>query len=161
MQLILNNHFLKTKAWKARLIVWKTWEGGNTFFTFLALSLIYFQPLFFFNSWKVWDTLLELIRVEWGKRWGETAEITSLLSLPPCPHSPSLCPHVLWLRVRDEGAGRELTEKGVQLIWRGVSITLKSRGWWNESLLRWSENVKKLMLQEVVINVISFCQLWL
>lgn len=48
----------------------------------LVVSVCLLSAPILLSSWKLWDTLLELITAEWGKRWGETAEITFLLSLP-------------------------------------------------------------------------------
>lgn len=113
-------------------MVWKSSGEGDEFSSGPPRSLP-FSPHLFLSSWKVCDTLLELIRAEWGKRWGETAEITSTLSRPlPLPVAvpvlpDSLCGFFFW-----GGSGLDSS---------------KSRGWWNNSLIQWSDNEKKERLQ--------------
>ena len=145
IQLSHHNHFLETRARRERLMVWKICGEGGVFFTILPLSLTSFQPPSFLNSWKVWDTLLELIRVEWGKRWGETAEITSLRSLPVlCALFHLASVHMF----SDSGSGIKVEgDDGVwggHLSWSHRAATTfftfftipKWKRWWNDSLIQ-------------------------
>lgn len=117
IQLSHHNHFLEMTARRERLMVWKSCVGGDVFFTILPPLAHFLSSPVLSNSWKVWDTLLELIRVEWGKRWGETAEITFLLSLPVFGalfHWASV--HMF----SDRGGGGKKRWRGVMLV--GVQL---------------------------------------
>lgn len=157
IQLSLYNHFFfETTVRKERLMAWKSSEEKGTHSPLpWPPSHTSFQPPSLLNSWEVCDTLLELIRVEWGKRWGETAEITSLLSLPVLsalspPATVPVFPDRRCVFCGGGGGGGGGSCSGGAVAERLLSS--KSRGWWNNSLIQWSDNEKKWRLEQRVIK---------
>lgn len=111
-------------------------EWGGWIPNHLVASVCLLSAPILLSSWKLWDTLLELITVEWGKRWGETAEITFLLSLLLLSGLfgwttvPAFCDGVAGWRWMGRNGGGGVTE--VQLMHSHVTGE-----WWNNSLIQW------------------------